>query len=216
MSALDTLAAAMRRLAGWRPLAATGAVYVAFATAFFATSLPFAIPHVTQVCGAPPPDLRLYTSAAGVQAFLAGCGPAGRLAYQHLQQADLLYPTVFALFVASALATLLVRVTRAGSRWLAVAALPLLSSAFDYLENVAAWVALARFPARAEPASSLLGLASAAKSATSWAATILLIGLLVVVPAMAARRALARRRTTPGQVEASEANVSARAGYSPR
>lgn len=215
MSALDTLAAAMRRLAGWRPLAATGAAYVAFATAFFATSLPFAIPHVTQACGAPPPDLRFYTSAAGVQAFLAGCGPAGRLAYQHLQQADLLYPTVFALFVASALATLL-RVTRAGSRWLALAALPLLSSAFDYLENVAAWVALARFPARAEPASSLLGLASAAKSATSWAATTLVIGLLVVAPAMAARRALARRRTVPGQVEASEANVSARAGYSPR
>ena len=167
---------------------------------------------MTELCGAPPPDLRFFTSAAGVQAFLSGCGPAGRLGYQHLQQADLLYPAVFALFVASALAMLLVRVTRPGSRWLALAALPLLGSAFDYLENAAAWTALARFPGSAEPASSLLGLASAAKSVTSWVAMTLLVGLLVVVPAIVARRALVRRRATRGQVAASEANVPARAG----
>ena len=212
MSALDTLAAAMRRLAHPRVLAVAGTVYVAFAAAFFATSLPFAIPRVTELCGAPPPDLRFFTSAAGVQEFLSGCGPAGRLGYQHLQQADLLYPAAFALVAASALAMLLVRVTRPGSRWLALAALPLLGSAFDYLENASAWVALARFPGSAGPASSLLGMASAAKSLASWAAMALLVGLLVAVPVLVGRRALARRRSAGTQSAASEANVPARLG----
>ena len=74
------------------------------------------------------------------------------------------------------------RLFRPGSPVIALAALPLLGSAFDYLENVAAWTALMAFPGPAETATNLLGVSSMAKQTVSWASWLLLllaIGCLV-------------------------------------
>ena len=109
MRMITGLSHAMRKLATWWVLAVTAGVFVVFAVAFFATSLPFSIAHVTSLCGAPPPDVRFYTPADGVTQFLTGCGEAGRAAYRDLQVADLFYPAVSGLFLASALAVVLVR-----------------------------------------------------------------------------------------------------------
>ena len=121
MRMITGLSHAMRKLATWWVLAVTAGVFVVFAVAFFATSLPFSIAHVTSLCGAPPPDVRFYTPADGVTQFLTGCGEAGRDAYRDLQVADLFYPAVSGLFLASALAVVLsacpVRAARS-SRWL--------------------------------------------------------------------------------------------------
>ena len=62
-------------------------------------------------------------------------------------------------------------------RTLWLVALPLAAMAFDYLENVLAWLALASYP---DPIATthLLGVASAAKTTTSWAAGLLLLAAL--------------------------------------
>ncbi len=73
------------------------------------------------------------------------------------------------MFLASSLALVLRRLVPGRQVWLALAAVPFLSSAFDYLENVCAWLALAAYPSPAAT-DSLLGVASMAKVATSWAA----------------------------------------------
>ena len=183
MRMITGLSHAMQKMATWWVLAVTGGVFVLFAAAFFATSLPFSIAHVTSLCGVAPPDVRFYTPSDGVTQFLAGCGDAGRDAYRDLLVADLFYPAVSGLFLASALAVVLSRSSRPGSPVIALAALPLLGSAFDYLENVAGWTALAAFPGPAETAAGLLGVASIAKQVVSWASWLLLllaIGCLVV------------------------------------
>src|SRR4051812_4448764 len=118
----------MRRLASWKVLVLTGALFLAFAAAFFASSLPFAIPSVTAACGQPPPDVRFYTSGEQVQQFLTACGQDGRAAYQNMQVADLLYPAISGIFLAAALAMALAGLTRPGSRAVALAVIPLMAS----------------------------------------------------------------------------------------
>ena len=159
---------------------------------FFGSSAPFAIPRVEAACGQAPLDVRTTSSADDVNGFLTACGGVGREAYRALQVADLFYPLVFAMFMATSLALVLADLAPTRRSLLALAGLPFVASAFDYLENLFAWLALAAFP---DPAatSSLLGLASAAKTLTSWAAGVLLLGAvaLLVVDRV-------RRRVAPG------------------
>ena len=192
MSVLFRLAAGAERLANWRLLAFAAAVFTVFAALLFGSSAPFSIRHVQAMCGQPPPDVRFYTSALDVHGFLIDCGVAGRLAYRNLQLADLFYPAVNGVFMASALAVMLARVVRRGSVWLAAAALPLLGAVFDYLENSAAWISLWRYPAESGTAGFMLGIASMAKQTISWTAGLLLIGALAIV----AVRGLMRRKDT--------------------
>ena len=175
---LPRLAAWMERLADRRLILASGIVFLVLAGLLFGTSAPFSIGHVTALCGQAPPDVRFFTSAAELRGFMVGCGEAGRSAYRDLQIADLFYPAVSGVFMASVLAMGLSRNDRLGRNWVAAAALPLIGSSFDYLENVAAWVTLLGSPAERRAAATLLGLASAAKQTVSWAAGLLLVLVL--------------------------------------
>ena len=85
-----------------------------------------------------------------------------------------------AVFMAASLAMVITRLAPGRPLLVALAALPLVASAFDYLENLCAWMALAAYP---EPAAtnSVLGLASAAKTTTSWLAGILLLSALTAL-----------------------------------
>lgn len=181
-----SVARTMARMARGRVLLGSGAAYATFATVFFTTSLPFTIPRVEAVCRQAPPDVRFAPSATAVLRFLDACGVAGRESYRNLQLADLAYPAVFGLFLATALAFVISRLTRPDSRLLALSVLPLLGAAFDYLENACAWLALAAHP---EPsvASSLFGLASGAKNIASWAAGLVLVGVVVLLLARTTR-----------------------------
>lgn len=181
-----SVARTMARMARGRVLLGSGAAYATFATVFFTTSLPFTIPRVEAVCRQAPPDVRFAPSATDVLRFLDACGVAGRESYRNLQLADLAYPAVFGLFLATALAFVISRLTRPDSRLLALSVLPLLGAAFDYLENACAWLALAAHP---EPsvASSLFGLASGAKNIASWAAGLVLVGVVVLLLARTTR-----------------------------
>lgn len=169
-------------------LAAT-TIFVIFAGVFFASSAPFSIPEVQAACGLQPPDMRFFTAADDVTNFLDQCGPAGRDSYRNMLLADLFYPAVVGLFLASSLAITLSRLRGRESEVVGLAALPLVASGFDYIENMFAWFALARYPSPA-PTDVLLGYASAAKTITSWASGILLLGCLALLGAGAIRRKL--------------------------
>ncbi len=105
----------MRRLSAGRVWVLAAVVYGVFAVAFFASGAAFAIPIVQRVCGQAPPDLRLTSTADEVHGFLATCGATGREAYTALQVADLFYPAVFAVFLASSLARVLLLLRRVGA-----------------------------------------------------------------------------------------------------
>jgi hypothetical protein len=187
------VARALVRVGAVRVWVVVTAVYLAFAAALFGSGAGFSIPHVQQVCGQAPPDMRFTSTAGEVHAFLEACGPAGREAYRALQLADLLYPLVFAVFLASSLA-LVLRLLAPGRRNLvALAAIPFLAAAFDYLENACAWLALVAWP---EPgvADGLLGLFSTAKTVTSWVAGTLLLVALAALALSRGRALLTRHR----------------------
>lgn len=185
--AVAAVARAMRHLTSWRVWLASASVFALFAGVFFGSSAPFAIPTVEAACGQAPPDVRFTSSPAEVGGFLEACGVAGREAYRAMQLADLVYPLVFALFIASSLALVISHLAPRRPALLALAALPLVASAFDYVENACAWLALASYP-EAAASNSVLGLASAAKTATSWAAGILLLGALGALVVVTLRR----------------------------
>lgn len=167
----------MNRLASWRVLIVSGALCVAFASVFFVSTAPFAIPEVEAACGQAPLDVRFFSTADDVNSFLTACGPAGRDSYRNMQTADLFYPLVFGLFMSSSLAMVLTRLVPWRPSAVGAAGLGLLGSCFDYLENIFAWRALAAFPYTAAT-NRLLGVASAAKTITFWiAGVLLLVGL---------------------------------------
>lgn len=184
---------ALARLGSRRVWLTVTAVYAVVAGLFFGSSAPFAIPQVEAVCGAPPPDVRFGAAAADVHAFLAGCGPTGRQAYLTLQLVDLVYPLLFALFLASSLALVLRGLAPGRPALLTLAALPFLASGFDYLENACAWLALAAYPSTART-DGLLVLASDAKTATSWAAGVLLLAAVVALLGRGAWRRISSSR----------------------
>ncbi len=188
---IPTLARTMERLGCWQAVLLSGAVYAVFASVFFGTSAPFSIPTVSSSCGQPIPDLVFTSSARRVHDFLDSCGPVGREAYRNLQLADLAYPMVFAVFLASSLALSLRTLAPGRQGLLALAAVPFLAAAFDYAENACAWLALAAYPGPG-PLDSLLGLASAGKSATSWFAGLLLIAVVLSLLLAHARQLWAR------------------------
>ncbi len=144
--AVAAVARAMRHLASWRVWLASASVFTLFAGVFFGSSAPFAIPTVEAACGQAPPDVRFTSSPAEVGGFLEACGVAGREAYRAMQLADLVYPLVFAVFIASSLALVISHLAPRRPAFLALAALPLVASAFDYVENACAWLALASYP----------------------------------------------------------------------
>ncbi len=204
-SLVAMVAGLMARLASWRVWIVSASTFVVFAGLFFGSSAPFAIPQVEAACGQAPPDVRFTSSASDVSSFLDACGAVGRDAYQSMQMADLFYPLVFGLFLATSLALALSRLTPRRQSVLALAALPLVGTVFDYLENVFAWLAMAAYP---DPSAtgSLLGLASAAKTTTFWIAGIVLFGAVGAIAVVEGRRRLRPRAVRLGAVSEAEAN----------
>ena len=177
------------RLASWKLWVASAMLFTPVAWVFFASSAPFAIPAVEAACHQTPPDMRLFTSAHGVTEFLNDCGPNGRDTYRQMQLADLFYPAIVGVFLASSLSLAIQRLSPQPHRLLWLGALPLAAMAFDYLENLFAWLALASYP---DPIATnhLLGVASAAKTTTSWAAGLALLAALAAIVVRATRSRL--------------------------
>lgn len=187
------VARAMARLSSLRAWVVSAVVYSAFAVAFFGSGAGFAVPTVQRICGQAPPDMRVTSTATEVHGFLSACGSAGREAYRALQVADLFYPLVFAVFLASSLALVVRLLAPNRPGLLGLAAVPFVASAFDYLENACAWLALGAWP-QPGAADTLLGLFTTAKTATSWLAGTLLLLALGALAAKHGWALLARHR----------------------
>ena len=196
------LAGATSRLASLRLWVVNAVVFAVFAVVFFGTAAPFAVGRVEALCRQAPPDVRFTSSADAVMGFLTACGPAGRDAYRLLQVADLLYPTVFGMFLATSMALVISRLAPTRRALLGLAVLPLAGSAFDYLENICAWLALTAYPDPAR-AGSLLGLASAAKTLTFWTSGAVLLAALGML-------VIARARQLRSRANGSDVDATAR------
>jgi len=183
----------MMLLAAWRVWCMLAIAFAICAGLFFGTGAPFSIPQVERLCGAAPLDVRFSATTSDVERFLSGCGVEGRSAYRSMLLADLIYPLVFGLFMASSLALAFRSYAPRRPQLVAFAVVALIGSGFDYLENVLEWRALTAFPAQVA-STRLLGIASAAKTITFWMAGAGLIALLVAIGVreIGARR---RRRT---------------------
>lgn len=191
----------VERFASWKLWGASAVFFVPFAWLFFASSAPFAIPEVEAACGQAPPDMRFFTSADGVTQFLEGCGTDGRDTYRRMQLADVFYPAVVGVFTASSLSLAIRRLSPRSRRLLWLGALPLVATGFDYLENTLAWLALASFP---DPivTSHLLGVASAAKTASSWVAGLALLAAVTAIVVRAIRSRVEVANSTVGVASA--------------
>lgn len=184
----------LRSLGSWRFWIPSAAVFFVFAAVFFGSSAPFSISEVESACGQAAPDVQFFTSGDEVSGFLDACGEEGRAAYRNMQIADLFYPAVFGLFLASSLALSLARTSLSSRLVSRAVALPFVGAGFDYVENIFAWIALVSHPGDAST-NALLGLAGAAKSATYWISGLVLIGTLVVLVAKRSRRMIGARKT---------------------
>jgi hypothetical protein len=198
---------ALEWLASSRVWIASAVLFIPFAFVFFASTAAFAVPEVEAACGQAPPDMRFYSTGDDIVGFLDACGPVGRSAYRNMQLADLVYPAIVGLFLASSLALATRRLSGRNSlRW--VAAVPLLATLFDYLENAFAWLAITAHPGTIAT-NDVLGLASAAKTSLSWAAGLTLLGCLAALAIGAARGRVRHRPERPNMPAPSSSPHSA-------
>jgi hypothetical protein len=102
-------------------------------------SFPLSVPWMRQLSGGRPIlDMEFWYSASTVYSLFDVLGEAGRRAYlQLLWTIDLILPTLFGLFLSSAIR----RTPFRRLNWL-----PFLASGFDYGENIAISLLLVRYP----------------------------------------------------------------------
>lgn len=93
------------------------------------------------------PDQSFLYSPDELYAMAEAYGPGGRQAYiQARFTFDLVWPLIYLAFLSTSLGWLSSRLFEPSSRWRTLVMLPWLGCLFDYLENLAAAVVMARFP----------------------------------------------------------------------
>ena len=99
--------------------------------------------------GAASPDTSLVYTPAELYAMAEAYGPEGRAAYIRARFTfDLVWPLVYAAFLATAISWLSRRAFPAGSPGLWANLVPVIGALLDYLENIAAALVVGRYPAR--------------------------------------------------------------------
>ena len=130
---------------GWITLVAI-VIFLVFA----ATTLPKQAKLAAETSGgAPSPDTSLIYSVDSLYSMAQAYGPDGRQAYLHARWTfDLAFPLVYTFFLVTTLSRLSRRMFPAKSRWQSANLLPILAMIFDYLENSATSLVMARYPAK--------------------------------------------------------------------
>jgi hypothetical protein len=173
-------------LARPRLLVALLVLYLPFFVVYFASPIAFSLPHAAEAChGQPVLDQRWGYSPGQVADYLHGCGVAGRAAVTAQQDADLVYPALFAAVLTVAFA-LLLRTLLPERHWAHVLVLlPAVSGLADYLENIGIRMLLAAYPQQ-PPIVAATSVVTRVKLATGWTC----IGVLVVLAAATGFRRL--------------------------
>lgn len=128
---------------GWVTLTA-----VVIFLVFSATVLPQQAKKATETSGgAASPDTSLIYSVDSLYAMAQAYGLDGRQAYLHARWTfDLVFPLVYTFLLITTLSRLSRRHFPPGSRWHSANLLPLMAMIFDYLENSATSLVMARYP----------------------------------------------------------------------
>jgi len=98
--------------------------------------------------GARQPDTSLFYTSAELYGMAEAFGPDGRQAYiQARFTFDVVWPLVYGCFLVTAIGWLAGKAFQPGSPWRLLTLAPVLGVLFDYLENLATSLVLARYPA---------------------------------------------------------------------
>jgi NADH:ubiquinone oxidoreductase subunit 3 (subunit A) len=93
------------------------------------------------------PDTSFWYTASDLYRFAEAYGEAGREAYVRARWTfDLIYPLVYAFFLIAGLSWLFAYVFPPDSTWRNLNLVPFLGMVFDYLENIATSLVMARYP----------------------------------------------------------------------
>jgi hypothetical protein len=93
------------------------------------------------------PDQSFFYTPEDLYRMAEAYGPGGRQAYITARFTfDLVWPLVYLIFLGTSLGWLCGKLFEPYSRWRSWVSLPLLGALFDYLENIAAAIVMARYP----------------------------------------------------------------------
>ena len=93
------------------------------------------------------PDTSFYYSADDLYQFAEAYGPQGRRAYiQARVTFDVVWPIVYMVFLVTAISWAYKKAGREGEFWMRLNLLPVFGLLFDYLENGATSIVMARYP----------------------------------------------------------------------
>jgi hypothetical protein len=158
----------MNGLAAWLEAKTTGrlalAALVLFAV-FVAVVLPQQAGEAARASGSSAsPDTSLFYTAEQLYAWAEAYGAAGRAAYVRARLTfDVVWPLVYTLFLTTALSWLMARGFAACSGWRRANVVPLLGMVFDFLENGATALVMARYPTETPVVAELAGVLTLVK-----------------------------------------------------
>jgi hypothetical protein len=115
---------------------------------FMALVLPSQAAEAEEISGdAGSPDTSFWYSPDDLYRFAESYGEEGRAAYVRARWTfDLIYPLVYAFFLITTVSWTFAYVYPATSRWRSTNLIPFLGMVFDYLENSATSLVMARYP----------------------------------------------------------------------
>jgi hypothetical protein len=149
-----------RRLSDWLRRVSTGWVALA-ALAIFLLFTALVLPRQSRLAeavskGAGSPDTSFFYSAGELYRMAKAYGPAGRAAYVRARATfDVAFPLVYTFFLVTAISWTFDRAFAPDSRWQRANLAPLIGALFDLLENTAASLVMARYPAPTDIAAIL-------------------------------------------------------------
>ncbi len=94
------------------------------------------------------PDMSFFYSANDLYRMAEAYGPQGRQAYIRARFTfDVIWPLVYAFFLVTSVSWLFRKAFGPASPWQVANLVPVLGAGFDYLENIATSLVMARYPA---------------------------------------------------------------------
>lgn len=171
---------------GWALATVVAMFIVALYLISYAPRVPFSAKYIEDLSGGHDVlDLKFAYSPAEGAAALTALGTDGRQHYNYFQIADLVFPATYAVGLASLILALF-------RRWRVAAALalvPLITAAFDYVENIGVFISLRTYPHPSHQALALASGAGAVKLIGSYVAqALVVIGILLQASLMVRRR----------------------------
>jgi hypothetical protein len=138
----------MKRFSQWLQRHSTGRVTLAALLVFIGFSV-LALPRQSRSQGseAGTPDLSLFYSKGDLYRWAEAYGEQGRQEYVRARFTfDVAWPLVYTFFLVTTCGWASARAFDPGSRWQLANLAPVLGMAFDFLENIATSLVMARYP----------------------------------------------------------------------